>query len=284
MKKHIVPHHLLKLEIGEDNIYNGLNQSLNNQKGEIELRERVLSKVTIDNCFKAIYKNHSIPVMDNEVRKFIEQLPYEAQVLDIGGGWGWHWRNISVDRPDIKITIIDFVKGNLMIASEILHDNINKQIFLVHADATNLSFPDSCFDGAWTVQTLQHIYDFDIAINEIHRVIKVNGYFSNYSFNRQPHINLICKILGKKYINRGYFENGLWLERASKNQRRIIENIFCSNIEERFSEIIFSPELKLTFSSMEGSLLGKLDKVLSNNYGFLAWLARQRSFHCIKKA
>ena len=86
MKKHIVPHHLLKLEIGKDNIYNGLNQSLNNQKGEIELRERVLSNVTIDNCFKAICKNHSIPVMDNEVRKFIEQLPYEAQVLDICGG------------------------------------------------------------------------------------------------------------------------------------------------------------------------------------------------------
>jgi membrane-associated phospholipid phosphatase len=58
---------------------------------------------------------------------------------------------------------------------------VNKQIVLMHADATKLPFKINSkfkgFDGVWTVQTFQHIPNYEKAVREAYRVLKKKGVF-----------------------------------------------------------------------------------------------------------
>lgn len=90
-------------------------------------------------------------------------------------------------------------------------------------------------------------------------------------------------MLGRDYKTAGWIEGSFWLARASQEQKQQIETIFGSTVTERWSEILYSPELHFPGPGRDGSWLGKLDALLSNNLGLLAWLARQHSFHCEKR-
>jgi ubiquinone/menaquinone biosynthesis C-methylase UbiE len=156
----------------------------------------------------------------------------------------------------------------------------------MHADATSLPFAvDSSFqgfNGVWTVQTFQHIPVYEKAVVEAYKVLKGGGLFANYSLNVQAHIRGVKRMLGKDYSTVGRFESNFWLARASLEQKLQIEEIFGNEVTERWSEILYSPELLFTTPGKDGSWLCKLDALLSNNVGFLRWFARQHSFHCKK--
>ena len=111
----------------------GKNQESIFQKKEFILRKKIAKK-KYENFYEEIALHHSINVMDREVEKFLKLLPKNSIVCDIGGSWGWHWRNIDKDRPDIKVIIVDFIFENLLIAKKILENKINKQIFLINDD------------------------------------------------------------------------------------------------------------------------------------------------------
>ena len=278
---------LYSLSVDSDGIYECLPNILlsADQKVEIELRKRVASE-TYDNYLTAISRSHSIPVMDQEVDNFLKKIPQNGLVLDIGGCWGWHWRRIAQSRPDVSVVIVDFVQTNLVHAKNVLTDLVGEQVVLMHADATALPFKiDENFsgvDGVWTVQTFQHIPNFNKAISEAHRVLKAKGVFVNYSIKSQSHIRWIYRIAGREYISKGWVDNMYWLARSSKEQKMIIEEVFGNSVIERCSEILYSPELHYRAAGKEGSILGKLDAMLSNNYRFLGCLARQLSFHVAK--
>jgi ubiquinone/menaquinone biosynthesis C-methylase UbiE len=266
-------------------IYGELSELSADQSAEIELRERVASE-HYGNYLDAISRSHSISVMDHEVDRFLSKMPVGALILDIGGCWGWHWRRLAHTRPDVGVLIIDFVRSNLTHAQGVLGELVGHQVALMHADATALPFKVDAnflgFDGIWTVQTFQHIPCFDKAVSEACSVLKRGGIFANYSLNVQPPIRCLYHLLGRRYITEGKVEGAFWLARASKKQKRGIEAAFGGTVYERWSEILYSPELHFPAPGTEGSLLGKFDALLSNNIGFLGWFARQRSFHCTK--
>ena len=108
------------------------------------------------------------------------------------------------------------------------------------------------------------------------------GLFANYSLNVQAHIRAVKRMLGKDYSTVGRVESNFWLARASIEQKQRLEAIFGNAVTERWSEILYSPELHFTAPGKEGSWLGKLDALLSNNAGIPRSLARQHSFHCQK--
>ncbi|MEI6300039.1 MAG: class I SAM-dependent methyltransferase [Betaproteobacteria bacterium] len=276
---------LQAFENDSDGIYFGLTVSSAAQSTEIELRERVAAE-HYDDYLAAVSRSHSIPVMDCEVDRFLAGMPPNALILDVGGCWGWHWRRLSRTRPDVAVLIVDFVRSNLPHARNVLGDLVGHQVGLMHADATALPFSIdknfTGFDGVWTVQTFQHIPDFDKAVSEAHRVLKSGGGFVNYSLNVQPHLRWLCRLLDRRYVTEDWIEGAFWLARASGAQKACIEAIFGNAVSERWSEILYSPELRFSVPGKEGSLLGKLDALLSNNVGFLGWLARQRSFQCEK--
>jgi ubiquinone/menaquinone biosynthesis C-methylase UbiE len=184
------------------------------------------------------------------------------------------------------VLIIDFVRSNLLHARNVLGELVGGQVALMHADATALpialgeSFQG--FDGVWTVQTFQHIPAYEKAASEAFRVLKSGGIFANYSLNVQASIKAIKWVLGKDYHTYGWVDGNFFFARASLKQTQQIEAIFGCKVRQRWSEIIFNPELHFSTPGREGSWLGRLDALLSNDVGFLRWFARQHSFHCQK--
>lgn len=271
--------------VGSDGIYGNTALATPDQAVEIEMRERVAAR-KYDNYYEAISQSHSIPVMDREIDRFLAQIPQSGIILDVGGCWGWHWRRLAITRPDVGVIIVDFVRSNLPHARNVLGNLVGNQVALMHADATALPFVIDenfqGFDGIWTVQTFQHIPAYDKAVAEAYRVLKRGGIFANYSFNVQAHIRAIKRLLGKDYPTAGWIDGSFWLARASLEQKQQIEAIFGSKVSERWSEIIYSPELRFPSPGRQGSWMGMLDALLSNDVGFLRWFARQHSFHCHK--
>jgi ubiquinone/menaquinone biosynthesis C-methylase UbiE len=268
-----------------DGIYSGMGALVSAQSEEIGLRERVAAQ-HYDDYLAALSLSHSIPVMDREVDLFLEKMPQGALILDIGGCWGWHWRRIAQTRPDVAVLIVDFVRSNLPHARNLLGKTVGHQVELMHADATALPFVvDEIFrgfDGVWTVQTFQHIPDFEKAVSEAYRVMKPGACFVNDSLNVQPPVRWARRLLGRSYLTKGWIDGAFWLARASEEQKKCIESVFGCPVTQRWSEILYSPELRIPLPGRHGNVFGKLDSVLLNNAGILGWFARQRSFHCEK--
>lgn len=271
--------------LGQDGIYSGVATKRGSAQAlERELRERV-AVATYKNYLSEVGKNHSVQVMDVEVKRFLEKLPLGAVVLDIGGCWGWHWRQLSERRPDVGVVIVDFVRANLHHAKSVLGALVGTQVALLEADATALPLPDAtsacAFDGIWTVQTFQHIPDFEAACREARRVLKSGGQFWCYSLHRTPLNRLVYRALGRHFHVTGVVEGRFYLERASDSQREVIARVFSSKVVDRYSECLFHPDLRLSFTGAPSSIVGRLDARLSGSSFIARLLARQRSFEVI---
>jgi ubiquinone/menaquinone biosynthesis C-methylase UbiE len=257
----------------------GKNQESLFQKKEFILRKKIAKK-KYENFFKEIALHHSINVMDREVEKFLKLLPKNSIVCDIGGSWGWHWRNIDKDRPDIKVIIVDFIFENLLIAKKILENKINKQIFLINDDCCKFNIKNNLFNAVWSVQTLQHIPNYVYVYKKIYNQLKPSGYFYNCNLNINYMINLIYWILNKKYLIKG-FNNNYYLEKSNNVQKKYLEAIFKNKVTTIYSELLFHPDLKL-FTGSKNNFIGKIDSLLSGNSIVKKIFARQETF-LIKK-
>ena len=241
-----------------------------------------LARKNFGNSLKEIAKNHSIPVMDSECRRFLRELPPKATLLDIGGSWGWHWRKIRDDAVWPRIILLDFVPENFSQAKVILGPRYRRSVTPLGGDARNLPFGDNSFEAVWTVQTFQHIRDFARACREAWRVLKPGGKFINYSLHAPLLLRVLYRIWGKKIHQEGEVSDRFYLRRADQEQKRIVEQIFQEPVQERFTECLFHPDLRLTFSGSEGSRWGALDARLAHVPWLGSLLARQRSFMVVK--
>ena len=269
----------------DNGIYSGQRHLNNSQSEEIILRERVANK-SYSNYLDEIAKHHSIPVMDYEVERFLKHIPQNGLILDVGGCWGWHWRHIAEKRPDVNVVLIDFVHANLGHAKNVLGSLIGSQIVLMEADATDLPFviddEFTGFDGVWTVQTLQHIPNFELAVNEVRRVLVKGGRFVNYSLHKTPINRLIYFLFGKKYHIEGEVTGAFYLSKAGKKHAEIIERIFNRRVKSRFTECIFQPDFKVTFTGRKNNKLGSFDAWLGELPWIGYWIGRQLSFEVVK--
>jgi ubiquinone/menaquinone biosynthesis C-methylase UbiE len=245
------------------------------QKKEFKNRRKV-AKSYYQNFYNHISDHHSIQVMDREIANLLEKIPKNSIICDIGGCWGWHWRNIGLQRPDINIVIIDLVYENLVIAKKLLKKKINKQIHLVNDDICELKINKEIFNVVWTVQTLQHIPKYLNAIKNIYKIINADGYLYNYNLNINYIVKIIYKLFNKKYLIKGY-NNDFYLERSNINQKKIIKKIFKNKIVTRYTELLFHPDLKIKTGTIK-NLFGKIDTFLSGSLIFKKVLARQEAF------
>ena len=177
--------------------------------------------------------------------------------------------------------IVNLVKANFRHTQNILSSAVNKSIQLVHGDATQLPFPDHSFDLYWSVQTLQHIPDFDKCIQEAKRILSGGGVFLNYSLNREKAVEILYRMLGKNYIVEGCYTESIYLSRASATQKMQIETVLGHPVKLRFSEILFHPDLGIK-TGREGSYWGRVDANIGSSLPILGWIARQQSFQTIK--
>lgn len=251
------------------------------QNKEFKIRKKVAKK-NYPNYLKEISLHHSISVMDKEVKKFINLLPKKSIICDIGGSWGWHWRNVDIIRPDIKIVIVDFIFENLLIAKKILKDKINKQIFLINDDCCNFYIKNNFFDAIWSVQTLQHIPKYNKVYKNIYNQLKNSGCFYNCNLNINYLIRFIYLIFRKKYLIKGY-SNNYYLERSNKKQKEDLEKVFKNKSTTIYSELLFHPDLKI-FTGSRNNVFGKIDSFLTGKSSIKKFLARQEAFLIYKKS
>ena len=275
-----IPAILTALNLGPDGVYSYAFENTA-QSDEIQLRESVAANCA-DNYMEHISIHHSIPVMDREVTHFLRSVRRNGVILDVGGSWGWHWRSLHEARPDVGVIILDFIRNNLLQARKVLGQQVGRNVFLVHGDATCLKFADASFDSVWSVQTLQHIPAFETVVREIFRVLKPGGLFANYSLNDPLLIRFLYGLLGKKWHSKGYVPGAFYLARASRQQEALLEEVFQSPCQNRYTEVLFTPELRLRFPGRDGSLSGSLDSLLSSDSPYFSWIARQQSFHVEK--
>ena len=270
------------LDLGTDGIYSAVLPTAPEQADEVRERVAIARREYPDLLFE-VARHHSIPVMDREVRVFLRNIPAGGIVTDIGGGWGWHWRLLDVERADVCVVVVDMVRGNLRHAARLLGALVNERVFLVHGDATQLPFPSGVFDGCWSVQVLQHIPGFEQAVKEADRVLKPGGYFASYSLNRARAIELVYRVLGKSYHIEGKRPASFYLARASASQAAVVARVFGPGVIRRYSEVLFHPDLRL-YTGAEASRIGAFDAHLSGGTPLLALVARQQSYHVRKSA
>ena len=271
---------LKRIKKHSDNIH-GHIQEYESQNDEIQLRKKVAVN-KYSNYLLEVSKHHSIPVMDVEVKRFLKNIPPNGLILDIGGCWGWHWRNIEKIRPDVKIIILDLVRENFEHTKNILNNLLNKSIFLVHGNAVSLDFDSNTFDGIWSVQATQHIPNYNTVFMEAFRVLKTKGYFSDYSLHNAPLIRMIYKLFNKHYHVEGFVNGYYYLRRPNKELKIKLLRIFENQLITRYTEILFSPAIRLPIGGKDKSIFGMFDALLSGNSWFNSLVARQISIHIHK--
>ena len=261
----------------------GIGTQRTSDLSDIEKRNRLaLAQADFPQPLAQVSKHHSIEVMDHEVLAFLGEISPEARILDIGGCWGWHWRKIGQVSQGPRIFLLDFVPENFRHARAILGHNYQKKVVALGGDAESLPFAAETFDGVWTVQTFQHIWNFTHACREAWRVLKPGGKFINYSLHAPLLLRVLYRIWGKKFHFEGEVPDRFYLRRADQEQKSIVEQIFQKPVRERFTECLFHPDLRFTRSGEEGSWLGALDSQLSAFPRLGFWIARQRSFFVVK--
>jgi ubiquinone/menaquinone biosynthesis C-methylase UbiE len=270
------------LELEADGIYSSALPGATGQADEIRARQ-AFALLEYPDPLLEVGRHHSIPVMDREVRLFLGEIAAHGVVADIGGGWGWHWRHLKVDRPDVYVVVVDFVRANLRVAAGVLGALVNDRVFLVHGDATMLPFPSSAFDGYWSIQTLQHISCFEQALKEAYRILRPNGQFASYSLNRAKVVEAAYKLMGKSYHVHGKRPGNFHLTRGGAEQASVVADIFGSRVTSRYTEIMFHPDFRLS-TGATASWVGRADAYLSSSLPLFAWVARQRSYHARKRS
>lgn len=107
-----------------------------------------------------------------EIGKMIE--PTKGKILDIGSADGTFTKVITEKSGANKVIGIDVLEKSVNYAKKRFARS--KIISFQVADAHNLPFGNNTFDGIFCLETLEHIENPNIVINEIHRVLKDDGY------------------------------------------------------------------------------------------------------------
>ncbi len=101
------------------------------------------------------------------------------KVLDLCCGSGDVSKIIKKKYLDVSVVGVDFSSNMLDIAKKKVND-----VAFIEADATNLPFYDEEFDVVIVGFGLRNIPKIDLALNEVYRVLKKEGQFLNFDFDK----------------------------------------------------------------------------------------------------
>jgi len=117
------------------------------------------------------------------------KLDQSAKILDLCTGTGDLAGILQKTYTDCKIIGMDFSENMLKIAKE-KYPNIE----FIEADCTQLPFEDELFDLCVISFGLRNTEDISKALQEIHRVLKKDGYFINIDLGKpNKFLDIFCK-------------------------------------------------------------------------------------------
>ena len=128
-----------------------------------------------------------------ELCSFLEPLPAQASVLDVGAGTGVMSEFAHRCNSELRYVAVDPAEGMLKYTPSYVETHV--------ATAESLPFDDDSFDAVLMGESLHHFRDPDIAIKEVIRVLRKNGKLFIYDFDlntfRGKSICMIEKLLGE---------------------------------------------------------------------------------------
>lgn len=116
-------------------------------------------------------------ISDDLIKRFLQLLPSNLKVLDIGCGGGRDTKALY----DLKINVT-----GLDISNGLIHEAKARYpgIYFIQGDFLHLPFKDESFDGVWAHAAIVHletIEDVTKAIKEFSRVLKSEGILYIYT-------------------------------------------------------------------------------------------------------
>ena len=114
-------------------------------------------------------------------------LPKGSKVLDAGCGEGTTALWVA-DKYGLNVEGVDLLDFNIKAANESLNKaNPSSIINFNVGNYMHIDYPDNTFDGIYTLETLVHAPNYNVALKEFRRVLKKNGklVLFEYSMPRQ---------------------------------------------------------------------------------------------------
>ena len=113
-------------------------------------------------------------------------LPAGAAVLDAGCGMGDVASRLAAVHG-LDVTGIDILDFNLAEARRrTARRGLADRTRFLHMDYAALDFPDSSFDGAYTMETLVHSDQIEQVLTGFHRVLRPGGQLVLFEYTRAP--------------------------------------------------------------------------------------------------
>ncbi|MBN2757500.1 MAG: class I SAM-dependent methyltransferase [Bacteroidales bacterium] len=140
----------------------------------------------------------------NIIKEFLQELK-SKEIIEIGCGTG-HWTNFLSDLGFI-IDASDISEKMLL---EAQNKNIKNAEFSVK-NAEQLNYPDNSADNIIAVTSLEFVENQQLAVNEIYRILKPNGYFICAGLN-------LNSDLGKNKANDEVYKNAKFFTYNNLNE------------------------------------------------------------------
>ncbi len=121
-------------------------------------------------------------------------LPEDSLVLDAGCGMGDVASHLAT-KNHLKVEGIDILDFNIEEANKrIAKRGLTGKVSVQLMDYSKLDFPDECFDGAYTMETLVHAPSAETVLSEFYRVLKPGGKLVMFEYSRAPHDTVSEKV------------------------------------------------------------------------------------------
>lgn len=108
----------------------------------------------------------------NVIKKMLSQITY-SNVIDVGCGDGGL---LEIVKNESNYTGVDISPTQLKAFKHMLKENQRTHVNLIRSDITKLPFPNHKFDLAFACDVLEHVLEPEKVLEEIRRIVKVDGH------------------------------------------------------------------------------------------------------------
>lgn len=136
-----------------------------------------------------LYSYFAGELMDGIYRSVASDVATEApsgELLELGAGPGFLAAEIATRNRNLQVTAVNHAPGMVQAAeARVHHAGVGRQVKVSRGHATDIPYPDNSFDYVISLGGLQHWSAPELAMAEIHRVLRPGGKALLYNLRRE---------------------------------------------------------------------------------------------------